>query len=120
MFVKKKRNPGGVVSKPAAPPYLLLLRFPSFHTNPPDFQYRFGRLGVPGPETLLEVLPDGVPGFRISFPAQTDLQQVTNILLSEHQEGVGQVQTDDLVVAAQKKGGEIGLSPRKLNTEVLI
>lgn len=87
----------------ASPPNLLLLCFSSFHTNPTDFQHRFGRLCVPGPESLFNVLPDGVPGFRFSFPAQADLQQVTNILLSKHQEGVGQVQTDSVIMAGKNK-----------------
>lgn len=84
-------------------PDLLLLRFPMFHTNTPDCQDRLGRLGVPAPELLLNVLPDGAPGVSFSFPAQTDLQQVANILLSEHQEGVGQVQTNKTIIAAQRE-----------------
>lgn len=91
------------MSRQLLPPHLLLLSFSRFHTNPPHFQYRFGRLGVPRPECLLNVLPDRVPGFRVSFPAQTDLQQVTNILLSKHQEGVGQVQTDRVIMAGQRE-----------------
>lgn len=85
------------------PLYLLLLSFPSFHTNTSDFQYRFGRFGVPGPERLLEVFPERVPGFRVSFPTQFNLQQVTDICLSEYQEGVGQVQTDYVAMAGGRK-----------------
>lgn len=70
---KDKHNPGGVASSQLFPPHLLFLRLSSFHANPPDFQYRFGRLCVPGPERLLNVLPDWVPGVSFSFPAQINL-----------------------------------------------
>lgn len=113
MFVKKTKNTHNTTQKQKKPqtswgcgiyqPYLLLLRFPSFYTNPSDLQYRFWRLSVPGPESLLNVLPDGVPRFRFSFPAQTDLQQVANILFSKHQEGVGQVQTYRVLMAGQRE-----------------
>lgn len=67
---------------------LLLLRFSSFYTNSPDFKDRFGRLGIPVPESFLHIFPDRVPRVSISLPAEADLQQVTNILLRKHQEGV--------------------------------
>lgn len=86
----------------SSPLRLLFLRFSRFHTNTPDFQYRFGRLGVPRPERLFDVLPHGVPGFRISLPAQTDLQQVTDVLLSKHQECVRQVQADYVVMPEEQ------------------
>lgn len=93
--------------------YVLLLRFSGFHTNPPDFQHRFERLGIPGPERLLDVLPDRVPGFRISFPAQLDLKQVTDFILGKHQEGVGQVQTDSSIMARQRTISQVNSAAQK-------
>ena len=93
--------------------YVLLLRFSGFHTNPPDFQHRFERLGIPGPERLLDVLPDRVPGFRISFPAQLDLKQVTDFILGKHQEGVGQVQTDSSIMAGQRTISQVNSAAQK-------
>lgn len=52
---------------------LLLLRFSGFDTNPPDFQHRLDCRRVPGPEGLLDVLPDGAPGVARTLPAKTNL-----------------------------------------------
>lgn len=87
-----------------APPLnLLLLRFSRFYTNSPDFKDRFGRYSVPSPDPLLDVFPDRIPGITICFPAQADLQKVADFLLGKHQEGVRQVQTNNVIMAAQRR-----------------
>lgn len=76
-------------------PNLLLLSFSTLDTDPTDLQHLVGGLAaaLPVPEVLLNVFPKGPEGLRRPLPAQTDLQQVPNVVLGEDQEGVGQVQT---------------------------
>lgn len=81
---------------------LLFLRLAGFHADPADFQNWFGRIRVPVPEGFPKVLPDRVPGVSLSFPGQTNFQQVANIGFSKHQEGVGQVQANDVVLAEER------------------
>lgn len=69
------------------------------------------------PEFILDRAPHRAPRVRFSLPAQTDLEQLTDILLGKHQEGIRQVQTDDVIVAGQSKKDEvIRGSPPLLNT----
>lgn len=72
----------------------LLLRFSSFHTNPPNFQNSFGGFGIPGHQGLPDVTPQGGPRFRRPLPSQLDLEEVTNVFFSKHQECVCMVQTN--------------------------
>lgn len=91
-------------SATCSPHCLLFLRLSSFHADPADFQNWFNRIRVPAPEGFPKVFPHRAPGFSLPLPGQTNFQQVTNIVFCEHQEGVGQVQADDTVVAEERRG----------------
>lgn len=93
---------------------LLFLRLAGFHADPADFQNWFGRIRVPVPEGFPKVLPDRVPGVSLSFPGQTNFQQVADIVFSKHQEGVGQVQANDAVVAEERTENSRALKKKTL------
>ena len=88
----------------ASTPGLHFLSFSSFHTDPSYFKNGRGGLIRKG---LLEGLPERVPGVRRCFPAQSDVQQVSNLLLREHQEGVGQVQTHTIRAGQRNRTGKV-------------
>lgn len=74
--------------------HLLALGFPRLDPNAPDIHFL---LRLPGlRQVSAKVGPQAVPGLRCPFPGESDLQEVSQVLLCVHQEGVGGIQPDPL------------------------
>lgn len=72
--------------------HLLSLRFPRLDTNSSDVQLPRGVAGLR--QVAAKLIPQVVPGMRYPLPGKSDLQEITQVLLSVDQEGVGGIQLD--------------------------
>lgn len=90
--------------------HLLPLGFPGLDADASDIQLLLGPAGLR--QVAAKLFPQVVPGLRSPLPGESDLQEVSQVLLGVDQEGVGGIQLD--LLHSARGEGSWSQSPRHL------